>query len=240
MFTEKAREEDIVRIERHHFKASPDETTIDIANMLIENELKGQLENQVDDAQNFVTRGGETYFMRICTILAVCRLFGEEDKLREGVRRIFVENATDASEDHGPDATPEANAKFVDRMCDAVIHDDFISMLVIFYRQLFLDQPAYGPEDRAKKMRIRFKILRGFKIDSELCGRDITDLAAPPKLRCYGCDDKEEEAKLPDLAVESEATKKLESKFDNYDLTDGIQSEKDKIFMGKITEKLFK
>lgn len=240
MFTEKAREEDIVRIERHHFKAQPDETTIDIANMLIENELQGQLENQVDDAQNFVTGGGETYFMRICTILAVCRLFGEEDKLREGVRRIFVENATDSSEDHGPDAAPEANMKFVERMCDAVIHDDFISMLVIFYRQLFLDQPAYGPEDRAKKMKIRFRILRGFKIDSELCGRDITDLAPPKMLRCYGCDDKEEEAKLPDLAVESEATKKLESKFDNYDLTEGIQSEKDRLFMGKVTEKLFK
>lgn len=39
MFTEKAREEDIVRIERHHFKSSPDETTIDIANMLIDSEL---------------------------------------------------------------------------------------------------------------------------------------------------------------------------------------------------------
>lgn len=141
--------------------------------------------------------------MRICTILAVCRLFGEEDKLREGVRRIFVENATDASEDHGPDASPEANAKFVDRMCDAVIHDNFISMLVVFYRQLFLNQGAYGPEDRANKMRIRFRILRGFKIDSELCGRDITDLAAPPKLRCYGCDEKEEETKLPDLEVEN-------------------------------------
>lgn len=83
-------------------------------------------------------------------------------------------------------------------MCDAVIHDDFISMLVVFYRQLYLDQPAYGPEDRANKMRIRFRILRGFNVDSELCGRDITDLAAPQKLRCYGCDDKEEEAKLQD------------------------------------------
>ena len=230
MFTEKATQEDIVRLSRYEFQNRgllPE--VLDIAEMLIEDESGYELGNQCDDAENFVNSNGETFFQRVCTIFAVCRLLADEDKLRFAVKHFFVEQATDGSgvEDE------EAVKKFVERMCDAVIRSKFLTDLVLYVRQMYLYRPANTSSDKARKMKHRMRVLRGFKADSELCRRNIDNLAPPPPLKVIFEEDAEDvdESKTD---YYGKSTEKLIEKYDNYDYTLGIENEREKLLWGKI------
>lgn len=229
MFTSKATENNVRRLAKYEFKdPCIKEEVIDIAEMLIEDESGYELENQCDDAGHFsYVVGNELFLQRVCIILAVCRLLADEDKLRFAAKRFFVEPP---QEDEVVDEVEEK--EFVERMCDAAIHSSFLSDLVVYVRQMYLSRPAVTSAEKARKIKHRMRVLRGFKVDSELCGRKIEDLAPPPPLKVLFEEhaDNDENAEV----VQSDHTDELIEKYDHYDYTEGIEDEREKLLWGKI------
>lgn len=232
MFTEKATENDVRRLAGYEFKGVRiQEEVIEIAEMLIEDESGYELENQCDDAGHFsYVVGNELFLQRVCIILAVCRLLADEDKLRFAAKRFFVEPPQD---DEVVDEVEEK--EFVERMCDAAIHSSFLSDLVVYVRVMYLSRPAVTADDKARKTKHRMRVLRGFKVDSELCGRDTEDLAPPPPLKVLF----EEHTDNSDNSDDSEVvlskhTDELIEKYDHYDYTDGIEDEREKLLWGRV------
>lgn len=217
MFTEKATERDILRLAKYEFKdTSINEEVLDIAEMLIEDESGYELENQCDDADHFNHVVANSLFLqRVCIILAVCRLLADEDKLRFAVKHFFVEPP---SEDEVVDEVEEK--EFVERMCDAAIHISFLSDLVVYVRQMYLSRTAATADDKARKTKHRMRVLRGFKVDSELCGRNIDDLAPPPPLKVLFEEhaDNADDGDYSEVVV-SKHTDELIEKYDHYDYT---------------------
>lgn len=199
--------------------------------MLIEDESGYELENQCDDAGHFnYVIHNELFLQRVCIILAVCRLLADEDKLRFAAKRFFVEPP---EENEVVDEVEEK--KFVERMCDASIHSSFLTDLVMYVRVMYLSRPAVTSDEKARKTKHRMRVLRGFKADSELCGRNTEDLAPPPPLKVLF----EEHADNADNGDDSEVvlskhTDELIEKYDNYDYTEGIEDEREKLLWGRV------
>ena len=221
----KAREEDRRRIAGHYFQNKwPDDSTWDIAVSIIEDQSGYEIQNQCDDAQNFVTSNAETYFQRVCFILGCCRIKGEEELLRTAIRNIFIEQATDTKPgDHGPDESPEVNGKFIDRMVLAATEDEFITSVVEYIKSRYLGQKPFMM-DKKEWIKNRMRLIRGYRIDCENRGVEPGPI---PKADFEESEEKEEEEpKMILTAGTLDDDDPLIKKYSNYDLLEDVEEER--------------
>jgi len=67
-----------------------DPVMFDIADLILEDNSGFELQNQIDDAENF-EMAGQPYYQRVNFILGCCRLFWNEDMIRQAVKGFFTE-----------------------------------------------------------------------------------------------------------------------------------------------------
>lgn len=237
----KVLKEDANRISRYYFQSSrPDDATLDIATVLIEDHTGYETINQCDDAQNFVNSNAETYFQRVCFILGCCRLNTNPDVLHEAVWNLFVEQATDSKPgDHGPDEPKEVNEAFTKRMMNAIRHDKFIGEVVEYIKNYYLKMTSASWQlENREVLKNRMMLLRGYRIDCENCGKE----PIIPDLTRHEPEEEETEAPVPQvtgnastglipikpktLKDEDEDYDPLVEKYSNYDILEGVEEEK--------------
>ena len=76
-------------LKRYRFSGEIYEEVVDIARMILESKDGWQLQNQLDDAENFKMHG-EKYNQRVYFILGACRLLWNEEWIIKAVKEIFT------------------------------------------------------------------------------------------------------------------------------------------------------
>ena len=161
-------DEEILKRYRFASDSSVFEEVIDIAEMILEDEDDWQLQNQLDDAENFKMHG-DKYNQRVYFILSPCRLLWDENKIRRAVKEIFtVHNTpTSCSDDDDVEA-------FISRMSKAVMTSADIDQVCSYLFDLYMAKVLYGDKILDKRLRItRMKIARGRKLDYDFNHKKI-------------------------------------------------------------------
>ena len=147
-------------LKRYRFSGEIYEEVLDIARMILESKDGWQLQNQLDDAENFKMHG-EKYNQRVYFILGACRLLWNEEWIRKAVTEIFtVQNTpTMCSDDDDVEA-------FIARMTKCVMQSDDIDQVCKYLFEYYMGRGLLGYDLEDKILRTtRMKIARGRKLD---------------------------------------------------------------------------
>lgn len=147
-------------LKRYRFSEEIYEEVLDIARMILESKDGWQLQNQLDDAENFKMRG-EKYNQRVYFILGACRLLWNEDWIRKAVTEIFtVQNTPSMCSD-----SDDVEA-FIARMTKCVMQSDDLDQVCKYLFDYYMGRGLLGYDLEDKILRTtRMKIARGRKLD---------------------------------------------------------------------------
>ena len=154
-------------LKRYRFSEEIYEEVVDIARMILESKDGWQLQNQLDDAENF-KRHGEKYNQRVYFILGACRLLWNEDWIRKAVKEIFtVQNTpTGVKGDGLGNYDAEELLEFIARMTKCVMQSDDIDQVCKYLFDYYMGRGLIGYDLEDKILRTtRMKIARGRKLD---------------------------------------------------------------------------
>jgi len=168
----KFRREDVETLERYK-PSRVSQVAYDIADLIISDRRNYEVENQCDDAENYM-RHGDEYYERVYVILACCILLDNDDWLHMAVKKFFVEQAGTQNEEHGADLSDEENEPYIQRMMECVKKNQEVKKItdLIFTWYMTTHDSGSSEEltDYDRSVRInRMKLTRGLKIANELC-----------------------------------------------------------------------
>jgi hypothetical protein len=144
-----------------------DPVMFDIADLILEDNSGFELQNQIDDAENF-KMAGQPYYQRVNFILGCCRLLWNEDMIRKAVKEFFtVQNSpVGVKSDGNGNYEQDALEMFIARMTKAVMTNDRIFKVCATIFEYYMGKKLWNEPTHDKTLRItRMKILRGHKQD---------------------------------------------------------------------------
>lgn len=144
-----------------------DPVMFDIADLILEDNSGFELQNQIDDAENF-KMAGQPYYQRVNFILGCCRLFWNEDMIRQAVKGFFTEqnSPVGVKSDGNGNYEQDALEMFIARMTKAVMTNDRIFKVCATIFEYYMGKKLWNEPTHDKTIRItRMKILRGHKQD---------------------------------------------------------------------------
>lgn len=151
-------------LERCRFKPdSIDDAVVDIAEFILEDPQGYQLQNQLDDAENFKMHG-ESYNTRIYFILGACRLLWDEAMVRKAVQEFFtIQNTPMGVKGDGPELE-----EYIARMTRAVMTSPDVDKVCEYLFNYYMNKPIWPDPNYAKTQKLtRMRILRGRKLDMD-------------------------------------------------------------------------
>lgn len=149
-------------LKRYRFSEEIYEEVVDIARMILESKDGWQLQNQLDDAENFKMHG-EKYNQRVYFILGACRLLWNEEWIRKAVKEIFTVQNTPTMCSDADDV--EA---FIARMTKCVMQSEDLDQVCKYLFDYYMGQRLFGYDLEDKIIRTtRMKIARGRKLDND-------------------------------------------------------------------------
>lgn len=155
-------------LERCRFKPeSIDDAVIEIAEYILEDSQGYQLQNQIDDAENFKMHG-DAYNTRIYFILAACRLLWDEAMVRKAVLEFFtVQNTPMGVKSDGQgNYDAEDFDEYVTRMTKAVMTSPDVDKVCEYLFNYYMNKPIWSDPNYSKTQKLtRMRILRGRKLD---------------------------------------------------------------------------
>jgi hypothetical protein len=155
-------------LERCRFKPeSIDDAVIEIAEYILEDSQGYQLQNQIDDAENFKMHG-ESYNTRIYFILAACRLLWDEAMVRKAVQEFFtVQNTPMGVKGDGLGKYhPQQLLEYIVRMTKAVMTSPDVDKVCEYLFNYYMNKPIWSDPSYSKTQKLtRMRILRGRKLD---------------------------------------------------------------------------
>ena len=144
-----------------------DPVMLDICDLILDDTSGYELQNQIDDAENFRMKG-EPYCQRVSFILATCRLIWDEQMIRKSVLEFFTVQNTPMGVKRDETGTYDIDSlqEFIARMTKAVMTNERISKVCklifdYYMNKLLCSDPAIGKIQRMTRM----KVLRGRKLD---------------------------------------------------------------------------
>ena len=144
-----------------------DPVMFDIVDLILEDNSGFELQNQIDDAENF-KMAGQPYYQRVNFILGACRLFWNEDMIRKAVKEFFTvqNNPVGVKSDGLGNYEQDALEMFIARMTKAVMTNDRIFKVCATIFEYYMGKKLWNEPTHDKTLRItRMKILRGHKQD---------------------------------------------------------------------------
>lgn len=157
-------------LERCRFKPeSVDDTVVDIAEYILEDSQGYQLQNQIDDAENFKMHG-DSYNTRIYFILGACRLLWDEAMVRRAVQEFFtVQNTPVGVKGDGlGNYDAEDFDEYIARMTKAVMTSPDVDKVCEYLFNYYMNKPIWSDPNYAKTQKLtRMRILRGRKLDMD-------------------------------------------------------------------------
>ena len=171
-------------LERCSFKPeSIDDTVLDIAEYILEDPQGYQLQNQIDDAENF-KRHGDSYNTRIYFILAACRLLWDEEMIRNAVSEFFTVQNTPMGVEQDSGGYDENQLKeYIARMTKAVMTSPDVDKVCECLFNYYMNKPIWQDPYYGKTQKLtRMRILRGRKLDMDY-NHSTAELVVPePKV----------------------------------------------------------
>ena len=144
-----------------------DPVMFDIANLILEDNSGYELQNQIDDAENFKL-AGYPYNQRVSYILGTCRLLWDETMMRKAVKEFFTVQNTPMgvkSDGYG-NYEQDALEEYIARMTKAVMIDERIFKVCATIFEYYMGRKLWGDPNIDRTLRLtRMKILRGHKLD---------------------------------------------------------------------------
>lgn len=160
--------EDWTVLERCHFKSeSIDDVVLEIAEYILEDSQGYQLQNQIDDAENFKMHG-DAYNTRIYFILGACRLLWDEEMIRKAVKEFFTvqNNPIGVKGDGLGNYDAEQLLEYIARMTKAVMTSPDVDKVCEYLFNYYMNKPIWSDPYYAKTQKLtRMRILRGRKLD---------------------------------------------------------------------------
>lgn len=156
-------------LERCRFKPeSIDDAVVEIAEYILEDSQGYQLQNQIDDAENFKMHG-DAYNSRIYFILAACRLLWDESMVRKAVSEFFtVQNTPMGVEQDSGGYEGNQLKEYIARMTKAVMTSPDIDKVCEYLFNYYMNKPIWSDPNYAKTQKLtRMRILRGRKLDMD-------------------------------------------------------------------------
>lgn len=144
-----------------------DPVMFDIVDLIMEDNSGFELQNQIDDAENF-KMAGQPYYQRVNFILGACRLLWNEDMIRKAVKEFFTvqNNPVGVKSDGNGNYEQDALEMFIARMTKAVMTNDRIFKVCASIFEYYMEKKLWNEPTHDKTLRItRMKILRGHKQD---------------------------------------------------------------------------
>lgn len=162
--------EDTEKLERNK-PSGITQTGLDIAELILHDTQNYEVENQSDDAENYLRYGNE-YFERMYVILACCLLLADDDGLHLAVKKFFVDQAGDSNKEHNPDFAPEQNEPYIQRMISCIRANRDVKKiceyLFTWYIKTHVPVSSENSYDRQCRI-VRMKISRGMRICNDYC-----------------------------------------------------------------------
>lgn len=162
--------EDTEKLERNK-PSGITQTGLDIAELILHDTQNYEVENQSDDAENYLRYGNE-YYERMYVILACCLLLADDAGLHLAVKKFFVDQAGDSNKEHNPDFTPEQNEPYIQRMISCIRANRDIKKVCeyLFTWYIKTHVPVSTENNYDRQVRItRMKISRGMRICNDYC-----------------------------------------------------------------------
>ena len=144
-----------------------DPVMFDIVDLILEDDSGFELQNQIDDAENF-KMAGHQYNQRVNFILGACRLLWNEDMIRQAVKEFFAvqNNPVGVKSDGNGNYEQDALEMFIARMTKAVMTNERIFKVCATIFEYYMEKKLWNDQSHDKTLRItRMKILRGHKQD---------------------------------------------------------------------------
>lgn len=193
--------EDWTVLERCRFKPeSIDDAVLEIAEFILEDSQGYQLQNQIDDAENFKMHG-EPYNTRIYFILAACRLLWDEAMVRKAVLEFFtVQNTPIGVKSDGQgNYDAEDFDEYVTRMTKAVMTSPDVDKVCEYLFNYYMNKPIWSDPNYSKTQKLtRMRILRGRKLDMNY--NHITAELVVPEAKVQKVTGKNEKGEEVDVA----------------------------------------
>lgn len=162
--------EDTEKLERNK-PSGITQTGLDIAELILHDTQNYEVENQSDDAENYLRYGNE-YFERMYVILACCLLLADDDGLHLAVKKFFVDQAGDSNKEHNPDFPPAQNEPYIQRMISCIRANREVKKvceyLFTWYIKTHVPVSTENSYDRMVRI-VRMKISRGMRICNDYC-----------------------------------------------------------------------
>lgn len=164
------RPDDTEKLERNK-PSGITQTGLDIAELILHDTQNYEVENQSDDAENYLRYGNE-YYERMYVILACCLLLADDDGLHLAVKKFFVDQALDSNKEHDPDFPPEQNEPYIQRMISCIRANREVKKvceyLFTWYIKTHVPVSTENSYDRMVRIT-RMKISRGMRICNDYC-----------------------------------------------------------------------
>ena len=192
--------EDTEKLERNKPRGIT-QTGLDIAELIFHDTQNYEVENQSDDAENYLRYGNE-YYERMYVILACCLLLADDDGLHLAVKKFFVDQAGDSNKEHDPDFPPAQNEPYIQRMISCIRANREIKKvceyLFTWYIKTHVPVSSENSYDRMVRI-VRMKISRGMRICNDYCPLKPGDIdvlaceAESKKMKAVEPEDREED-----------------------------------------------
>jgi hypothetical protein len=132
-----------------------DPVMFDIADLILEDNSGFELQNQIDDAENF-KMAGQPYYQRVNFILGCCRLFWNEDMIRQAVKGFFTEqnSPVGVKSDGNGNYEQDALEMFIARMTKAVMTNDRIFKVCATIFEYYMGKKLWNEPTHDKTLRI--------------------------------------------------------------------------------------
>lgn len=153
-----------------------DPVMFDIVDLILEDQSEFELQNQIDDAENF-KMAGQPYYQRVNFILGCCRLLWNEDMIRRAVKEFFTvqNNPVGVKSDGLGNYEQDALELFIARMTKAVMTNDRIFKVCATIFEYYMGKKLWNEPTYDKTLRItRMKILRGHKQDLDFNNKKMS------------------------------------------------------------------
>ena len=153
-----------------------DPVMFDIVDMILEDNSGFELQNQIDDTENF-KMAGQSYYQRVNFVLGACRLFWNEDMIRNAVKEFFTvqNNPVGVKSDGNGNYEQDALEMFIARMTKAVMTNERIFKVCSTIFEYYMRKELWNEPMHDKTLRItRMKILRGHKQDLDFNHKKIS------------------------------------------------------------------
>lgn len=146
-----------------------DQVMFDIVDLILEDPSGFELQNQIDDAENF-KMAGEAYYQRVNFILGTCRSLWDEQLIRKAVKEFFTvqNNPAGVLSDGNGNYDPDQLEEYIARMTKAVMTNERISRVCATIFEYYMSKKLWNQPSYDKTLRMtRMKLVRGRKLDND-------------------------------------------------------------------------